>query len=111
MCCECVILLTRVFLCVWHMCIIMYIEFCLIFFAHSFNNQIKNLLLKRQTEAVIDNKQHLLTLFANVYESNTAKGTNFRITFMFYRVCACFVLYSTCARFELMKSPEATLCG
>ena len=25
--------------------------------------------------------------------------------------CACFALYSTCAKFELVKSPEVTLCG
>ena len=50
-------------------------------------------------------------LFAILYKSNT-EGTNFRMlvccAFMW---CACFVLYSTCATFELVKSPEVTLCG
>ena len=46
------------------------------------------------------------------YESNT-KGTNFRIKFICFTFvkCAYFVLYSTCVRFDLVKSPEVTLCG
>ena len=46
------------------------------------------------------------------YESNT-EGTNFGIMlicFMFVK-CACFVLYSVCVRFDLVKSPEVTLYG
>ena len=56
--------------------------------------------------------QHLLTLFTIVYESNT-KETNFQIMFIYltFIKCACFVLYSTYVRFDLVKSPEVTLCG
>ena len=56
--------------------------------------------------------QHLFTLFAIFYESNT-EVTNFwimLICFMFVKR-ACFVLYSTSVGFELVKSPEVTLCG
>ena len=40
-----------------------------------------------------------------------AEGTIFRIMFMCFTfvTCACFVLYSTCVRFEQVKSSEVTL--
>ena len=54
--------------------------------------------------------QHLLTLFAFV--SNT-EVTSFRIMFMY--ICLTFVKYvcfvfSTSVRFDLVKSPDVTLC-
>ena len=58
--------------------------------------------------------QHLqlLTLFAIFYESNT-EGTNFWTMFICFTFVksACFVLYSTCVRFDLVKSPEVILCA
>ena len=45
--------------------------------------------------------QHLQTLFAIFYESNSV-WTNFGL---------CFVLYSTCVRFDLLKRLDVTLCG
>ena len=56
--------------------------------------------------------QHLLTLFFLFYESNT-EGANFRIVFICFTFVtrASFVVYSTCVRFDLVKSPEVTLCG
>ena len=72
---------------------------------------LKNLILKRHTKKG-QWYQHLLTVFVNLYKSNT-EGTNFRIMFicLTFVKCACFVLYSTCLRFELVKSPEVTVCG
>ena len=58
--------------------------------------------------------QHLLTLFANKFYKRHTKGTNFRIMFI---ICFTFVhnvhvLFSIqCVRFELVESPEVTLCG
>ena len=59
--------------------------------------------------------QHLLILLAIFYKSNTEEA-NFRIMFIFYVYVMCMFwhvlyLYSTCARFELVKSPEVTLCS
>ena len=61
--------------------------------------------------------QHLLTLFVFYfilfYESYT-EWTNFQIMFVCtftFMYCVCFVLYSTCTRFELVKSTEVTLYG
>ena len=56
--------------------------------------------------------QHLLTLFGIFYESNT-EGNNFWIMFICFTFlkCACFVLVSTSARFDFVKSPEVTQCG
>ena len=69
-----------------------------------------NLVLKRQDQNG-QWYQHLLTLFASFYKSST-EGTNLDYIYMFY-VCilcnACFVLYSTCVGFDLVKSPEVTL--
>ena len=42
------------------------------------------------------------------------EGTKLRIMFIIHFTfvkCACFVLYSICVRFDLVKSPEVTLCG
>ena len=54
----------------------------------------------------------IITLFALFDKSNT-EWTNFPdYACMFYvYVVHVFVLYSTCAIFELVKSPEVTLCG
>ena len=56
--------------------------------------------------------QHFLTLFAIFYVSNI-EGTNFQImlicfsTFTFVKCArACFVLYSTSVRFDLVKSSD-----
>ena len=63
--------------------------------------------------------QHLLTLFASFYESDT-EGTNFGMMFhkVVLRVYNVHVLYCTpgspyvtCVRFELEKGPKVTLCG
>ena len=68
------------------------------------------LVLKRQTERQC--YQHLLTLFVIFYHSNT-EGTNCWIMFISFTFvkCACFVLYSTSVRFDLVKSTEVTLCS
>ena len=100
---------------IWHWCWPLYIHrvflicdcFCAFFFLFLF--------LQSDTETADRNGQwyqHLLTLFASYYENNT-EGTNFRIMFICFTFvkCACFVLYSTCVRFSLVKSPEATLYG
>ena len=56
--------------------------------------------------------QHLLTLVPLFFCSNT-EGTNFRFMFICFTFvkCACFVLYSTCASPDLVKSREVTLLG
>ena len=57
--------------------------------------------------------QHLLTVFAIFYESDT-KGTTFRIMFvcfMFFVMCMFCIVFNLCAKFELVKSPEVTLSG
>ena len=53
-----------------------------------------------------------IILYAIFYSSNT-KWINFQIMFRSFTFvkCACFALFSTSARFELVKSPEVTLCG
>ena len=52
------------------------------------------------------------SLFSTVYESNT-KEINFWIMFICFTFvkCSYFVLYSISVRFDLVKSPEVTLCG
>ena len=56
---------------------------------------------------------HLPTLFAFFFNESNTEGTSFWIMFICFTFvkCACFVLYSTSVRFDLVKSPEVTLCG
>ena len=71
------------------------------------------LVLKRQTERSMV-PSIVICLENNCFYKNNSEGTNFRINmfvcFMFVK-CACVVLYSTSVRFDLVKSPEVTLCG
>ena len=68
-----------------------------------------NLVLKRQTErSMVPGSPNCISLFV----SNT-EGTYYRLMFICFTFvkCACFILYSTSVRFDLVEIPEVILCG
>ena len=55
----------------------------------------------------------LLNYCTNQVSVSNTQGTDFPIVLICFTFvqCACFVLYSTSVRMDLVKSPEVTLCG
>ena len=62
--------------------------------------------------------QHLLTLFAIFYESNTEGTNSFGLCWYvlpafvkYVGLCRFCIVFNFSAKFDFVKSPEVTLCG
>ena len=70
-----------------------------------------NLVLKRQSERSMVPASHNFICHLCTRAIPKGLGTNFQIILICFTFvkCACLVLYSTCVRFDLVKSPVLTL--
>ena len=67
--------------------------------------------LKRQTETV--NETSISHLDLPFFMRAIPKGLAFRLCYMYYvcKICMFLFFHSTPVRFDLVKTPEVTLCG